>query len=216
MLFVCFSLHSATISIRCKLGGIALEQEQKQFLKRLVTEGRETAFDWIEYWWKFSSFDTWQFWVNILMLTVPLIILYFKIDRTKAFHLGFFGYSVHILFTYFDTTLVRFGLISYPYQAIPILHVNFGLDVSLIPVSFMLLYQWTLNNKKNFYLYGTLLSGFLAFIFKPILKSHNLIEWHLWANVLYLFIFYVIIIVLSKWVTNLFSYFEYRGKKIPD
>ena len=193
-----------------------LEQQQKEALDKLVMEGKQTAFEWIDYWWEFSSFNTWQFWVNILMLTVPLIILYFKIDRQKAFHLGFYGFSVHILFTYFDTTLVRFGLISYPYQAIPILQVNFGLDVSLIPVSFMLLYQWSLNQNKNFYLYGTLLSGFLAFIFKPILKMHNLMQWYEWANVFYLFCFYIIIFVISKWLTNLFFYFEHKRSKVPN
>ncbi|WP_223699935.1 CBO0543 family protein [Sutcliffiella deserti] len=190
-----------------------MTKEQMEILNRLKSKHEQVTYEWIDYWWQYSSFNTWQFWVNVLMLVVPLVILWFKLDRSKAFHLGFYGFTVHIIFTYFDSGLIRFGLISYPYQAIPFIPVNFGLDVSLIPVLFMLVYQWTLNQRKNYYLSFLLLTAFLAFVFKPILYSFDLILWHKWANPFYLFLFYIVIFTLSKWLTNLFLHFERNSKR---
>ncbi|WP_417900327.1 CBO0543 family protein [Bacillus haimaensis] len=185
-----------------------MTKNQIDIISRLNTQQKEVSKGWIEYWQEYSFFDTWQFWINLLFLVLPLIILWFKMDRSKAFHLGFYGFAVHIIFTYFDTALVRYGLLTYPYQAIPLVPVNFGLDVSLIPVIFMLLYQWTMKYKKNYYLYSLMLSAFLAFVFKPILLFLDLIIWHKWVNPFYLFLFYIVIFCLAKWLTNLFLSFE--------
>jgi hypothetical protein len=195
-------------------GDLSLTKNQIEILRKLTTQQEEVSKGWFEYWQQNSSLDTWQFWLNLLFLFLPLIILWFKMDRTKALHLGY-GFAVHIIFTYFDTALVRYGLLTYPYQAIPFIPVNFGLDVSLIPVIFMLLYQWTMKNKKNYYIYSLLLSTLLAFVFKPILLYFNLIIWHKWANPFFLFLFYIVIFCLGKWLTNLFLSFEKKaGKKV--
>ncbi|WP_235801514.1 DUF2781 domain-containing protein [Heyndrickxia acidiproducens] len=42
-----------------------------------------------DYWEKYSSFNTWQFWLTIAFLLLPLIALYFFIDRKRALPLGF-------------------------------------------------------------------------------------------------------------------------------
>jgi hypothetical protein len=145
--------------------------------------------------------------VHFIMLFAPLIVLYFKLDKSRAFLLGFYGFNVHVWFSYLDTTFVRLGLVSYPYQAIPITPINFGLDVSLIPVLYMLLYQWVLNKKKNYYVYATILSLGLAFVFKPYLVVFQLFEMHK-VNYLHLFLGYVIVFLVAKWITNLFIYFK--------
>ncbi|MGD6832978.1 CBO0543 family protein [Sutcliffiella halmapala] len=193
-----------------------MTKNQIETIRKLTSQQEEVSNGWIEYWQQYSSLETWQFWVNLLFLLLPLIILWFKIDRSKAFHFGFYGFAVHIIFTYFDTALVRYGLLTYPYQGIPFIPVNFGLDVSLIPVIFMLLYQWTLKNKKNYYIYSLLSSTVLAFLFKPILLYFDLIIWHKWVNPFFLFLFYIVIFCLAKWLTNLFLSFEKKSRKKVD
>lgn len=188
-----------------------MNKEQLELLNRLRTSQKEITSQWLDYWLQYSSLDTVQFWIVTLMLIGPLIVLYFKIDRSKALLLGFYGYNVHVWFSYTDTFFVRTGLISYPYQSIPITPVNFGLDVSLIPILFMLLYQWVLNHNKNYYLYATGLSLGLAFIFKPLLVAVKLITLHE-VNFLHLFIAYVGVFLVAKWITNVFLYFIKTSK----
>jgi hypothetical protein len=39
---------------------------------------------------------TWQFWVVIALLVVPLILLYYTIDRKRIFGIFFFGYKEYL------------------------------------------------------------------------------------------------------------------------
>jgi hypothetical protein len=189
-----------------------VETEQRKFLDHLVTTGEELTKSWIDYWLAYSSVDTWQFWLNITLFIVPLIILYLFIDRKKAFHIGFFGFNVHVWFTYIDTFGVRLGLWSYPYQSMPLLSSNFGLDVSFIPVLLMLIFQYTLNHDKNFYLYAFAASLILTYTIKPIFVAIDLLQLHKGIGYIHLVIALIPVILLSKWITNLFLYFEKSRK----
>ncbi|MDC3418000.1 CBO0543 family protein [Aquibacillus salsiterrae] len=181
---------------------------QKQLFNELNQKQAELTKRFIDYWLEYSFFDSWQFWCTLAMLVVPLILLYFKMDRSKALLLGFFGFNVHVWFTYIDTFGVKLNFWNYPYQVIPIMGVNFGLDVSFIPVLFMFLYQWIINNDKNFYLYFTLLSLTLAFGLKPLLVALDLFQLTNGANYFHLLLGYLTVMLMSKWTTNLFLSFK--------
>ena len=42
------------------------------------------------YWNDFSNIGTWQFWTVFALLVIPLMILYFAVDRKRIFELFFF------------------------------------------------------------------------------------------------------------------------------
>jgi hypothetical protein len=188
--------------------------EQQKFLNYLVATGENLTKSWIDYWFKFSYIDTWQFWFNATLLTAPLILIYFLIDRKSALHIGFYGFNIHIWFTYVDTMGARFGFWSYPFQSIPLMPVNFGLDVSFIPVVYMLIYQYTQNHKKNYYLYTIGASILLAFALKPIFVALDLLQLHKGIGYIHLLISLLPVILLSKWITKLFIYFEDSSKNM--
>jgi hypothetical protein len=52
------------------------------------------------YWHQYSDFGNWQFWVVLASLVLPLVLLYFTVDRTRIFEVFFFGYTVHMLWAY--------------------------------------------------------------------------------------------------------------------
>ncbi|WP_243357145.1 CBO0543 family protein [Bacillus litorisediminis] len=185
-----------------------MPSEQKMTYEKISSNQVENSHNWIDYWNQFSSFNTWQFWVTVLLLLVPLIVLYFTIDRKKALLLGFYGFNVHVWFTYIDLPGVIFGFWGYPYRAIPFFPYSFSLDVALVPVIYMLVFQWVIKNNKNYYFYFTLLSLFFAFILKPLMVTLGLFEFSRGANYFYLFIGYMAIMLVSKWITNLFIWFE--------
>ncbi len=173
---------------------------------------------WLDYWQRYSV-GTWQFWLNMLILLLPLVILYFALDRRRALLLGFYGYSVHVIFTYIDGYGTSHSLWSYPFKTLPG-PMSFALDVSFIPIAYMLVYQWTIRHGKNYYLFATVLSGFLAFVFKPALDSMGMFLLHKGTTFLHLFLGYIVLTLTSKWVTNLYLYlmkdhdpFWFRGLK---
>jgi hypothetical protein len=117
------------------------------------------------YWHKYSDWGNWQFWVLLFFLVAPLIVLLIKLDRRRTLEILFFGYTVHMLWTYTDLILIRQGYIDHNYFLMPFLPQGLGITSSLIPVSFMLLYQYCMIQEKPFILWTTGLSAILAFGF---------------------------------------------------
>ncbi|RSL29456.1 hypothetical protein D7Z54_31150 [Salibacterium salarium] len=181
---------------------------QYELLNKIAEKQQEIASDWATYWTEFSSFSTWGFWFDVVMFALPLLLLYFKLDRTRAFQIGFFGFNVHVWFGYFDTFGTVQGYWTYPYQISSYLPNSLGMDASLVPVLFMLLYQWVTNTNRNYYVYSLLLGALLSFVLKPIFVSINLFKFYMGANYFHLFLTYIVIIVLSKLITDLFLHFQ--------
>jgi hypothetical protein len=70
----------------------------------------------------------------------------------------------------------------------------------------MLVYQWTLNNNKNYYVYAAGLCGFLAFLFKPAMVTFGFFRIYKGMNYVYIFLIYILVMLMSKWITNFFLY----------
>ncbi|WP_170006067.1 hypothetical protein [Bacillus fonticola] len=188
-----------------------MSDRQEKHIQHLKEIQLEQSNSWFDYWMDHSNFGTWEFWANVAFLILPLITLFIVIDRRKALLLGFYGYNVHVFFTYIDAYSTSRVSAFYPYKVLPILPSNFALDVSFVPVAYMLVYQWTLHHKKNYYLYITLLCLFLAFVFKPLLVYLGLFQ-IIKMNYFDIFLLYLVLSIVSKWVTNVFIFLEKRGK----
>ncbi|WP_134703454.1 CBO0543 family protein [Ammoniphilus sp. YIM 78166] len=185
--------------------------QEKQFLE-LYGLQKKTYDMWTDYWFQYVA-GTWQFWVYVAFIIVPLVVLYFYLDRKKAYFLGFYGFCVHMLAAYIDAFGTSKGLWGFPYKAVPVLPASFSIDAVLIPVSFMLTYQWTLNRNKNYYLYLTLLSVVFAFGLKPLLSVLGLFVIFEGTTFFHIFLWYFSGVVLSKWVINIFIHFRQQEEQ---
>lgn len=192
-----------------------MKENELDALDTMRLMAKELSQFQVEYWRTFSGVEAWQFWVQLLMLIVPLIVLFIFIDKDKMLLLGFFGLNYHVWFSYINSIGVGFGLWQYPYHLIPFLP-SFSLDASLVPVTFMLLYQWTINHKKNIYLYSVLLSAIFAFVLKPIMVKFDFIHMFHGITYIHLFLFYMMYFIVSKLITNLFVWLQEKGKKEKD
>ncbi len=81
-----------------------------EYLHKLRNIEKNLSDTEFHYWIKYSGFTTWQFWVNILMLIIPLVVLFFFIDRKKIYLLGFYGLNFHVWYTYLNIVGIRCGL----------------------------------------------------------------------------------------------------------
>ena len=190
-----------------------MSSAHREALDKLIKEQQEGASNWLNYWLEYSAFDTWQFWFHVIMFLAPLIVLYFAMDWKRALQLGFYGFNVHVWFGYIDAFGTSQTFWTYPYKMVPFIPNSVGLDASLVPVLFILVYQWSVKHKKNYYLYTLLLSLFLSFILKPILVMHHLFEFHHGANYFHLFLSYIVILALSKAITDFFLYFQRKAEQ---
>lgn len=186
--------------------------EQQQQLDQLRAAEVGVSGSWMDYWSQYSNMSTWQFWMNSLFLIVPLVVIWFVIDRRKAFLIGFYGLNIHVWFTYADLIGTRSGFWEYPYRIMPFTSMNMALDVSLVPVSYMLLYQWILHHNRNYYWYAAGLSAFLAFLFKPFMVVLSLFQMYNGVTFFTLFLLNLTIMLVSKWITDIFLYLQSRER----
>lgn len=153
------------------------------------------------YWNAYSNMGTWQFWVTLLLFVLPLVLLFYKVDRGRIFEVLFFGYTVHILWTYASLILERNNFMIHPYFLSPALPYSLNMTVSILPVSFLLLYQYTTKHNKNFYLYSILLSAVFAFGFTTIEKWMGFLELYKGANSFHIFLVDLAVVFISYWFT---------------
>lgn len=64
---------------------VNLPQDQLNQLQELKNAQEKVSKGWIDYWLEYSSFDTWQFWVNASFIIIPLIVLYFLSIERECF-----------------------------------------------------------------------------------------------------------------------------------
>ncbi|SFI36716.1 hypothetical protein SAMN02799624_00627 [Paenibacillus sp. UNC496MF] len=186
--------------------------EQESAFRKTVRMLKDTTDAMSDYWTSYSNLGTWQFWLLLVLLIVPLIVLCAYLDRSKALLIGFYGLNVHAWFHYSDLATTTHGLTNYPYKFMPFLPVGLALDTSIVPVTYMLLYQWTVNRGKSYYLYAVLMSALFAFVVKPVMVSADLFAILNGMNYVYLFLLYVAVVVVAKLITDLFVYAQKRGR----
>ncbi|TKD72255.1 CBO0543 family protein [Pseudalkalibacillus hwajinpoensis] len=176
--------------------------KQQEHFEHIHTIRKELENSYLDYWQQFSNINEWKFWLVLAMFIIPLVVLYFKIDRSKIFLLGFFGYSIHIFAAYVDAFGIKKNWWDYPYAISPQLPGSIGIDASIIPVYFIFLYQWCLNKKKNHWLYGTLSAFGFTFIIKPLLIWLNVFQPY--TNFFVLLLCYLFVIYIAKLITDIF------------
>lgn len=154
------------------------------------------------YWHEYSHMGTWQFWVVISLLILPLVLVYFTVDRRRIFELFFFGYTVHLLWAYTDLTLQRYSFFVHTYFFSPIFPNALNMTASALPVGYLLLYQYCLNRGKNFLIYTLYLSAVFAFGIASIEAMMGMLEFHKGMNQLYLFLIVIVITYTAYFFTR--------------
>ncbi|WP_121662002.1 CBO0543 family protein [Metabacillus litoralis] len=171
---------------------------------QIVNERKNSTELLNSYWTEYSGPSTWQFWLLLLLFLLPLVVTYFKIDRNKAFEIGFYGYSIHILISLGDLYGINMGYWNYPYQIIPSLP-SLSIDTSLVPVCYLFVYQFTLKNKTKFYLYSVLVSGIFAFVIKPIMVQTGFFKMYQNVNYIHLFLLYLLLFLAARFISYIFK-----------
>ncbi|GGH74215.1 hypothetical protein JOD43_000227 [Pullulanibacillus pueri] len=155
-----------------------------------------------DYWNKFSGLGTWQFWLVLSLLVIPLIILWFAVDRRRIFEVFFFGYTIHMLWSYTDTVLSKNNLLIHQYFLFPDMPVALNLTASMIPVCYLLVYQFCTNHKKNFYLFALVLSLIFSIGFASCEKLLGMLDLRNGMNLFYLLLIDYVIVMIAYFATR--------------
>lgn len=164
-----------------------------------------------EYWNMTSGIDTWYFWFNILFFLIPLIILYILIDRKRIFEVSFYGYSVHMIASKLNTALEAGNYLVHPHDLtakVP----GITITAVVLPVTYMLIYQYCTNRHKNFYFYAFLLSLAIAYLMDSFFIAIDYLRLDKGMNLTYLLFIDFAVACFAYWLTNFFKWMK-RQKK---
>lgn len=176
------------------------KEQYWEHIYRLRSELNDIVF---AYWTEHSGFSSWQFWTVSAMLVLPIAWLWFAADRRRLFEIFFFGYTVHMLWSYTVTMLDRYNLFVHQYAVIPTLPFGLSITASIFPVSFLLLYQHCTDREKNFPLYAVGVSAVFSFGFANIERALGFLDMRGGMNSLYLLLIDLAIVFVAYGATKL-------------
>ncbi len=184
--------------------------DYSEYWEQMFAKGEELNALIHSYWNDYSGFGTWQFWSVVALVVMPLIILCFTVDKKRIFELFFFGYTVHLLWTYIDIAIERYGYFVHTHFLTPIYPFASNMTASVLPVSFLLLYQYCTSRNKNFYLYTLLLSAIFAFGLTTIEESLGLLEFRKGMNRFIIFLIDLGVVYFAFWFTKFILFVKDR------
>lgn len=147
--------------------------EQLAQLTKELTQAR------IENWLSTDLF-TWQWWFILATFVIPWIIFCIIGDRKQLPKLILFGTLLMLLIITLDLTGFELGLWYYPFKLLPIGPLTAYIDVSPLPIIYMLEYQ-CFPGWKDFVKVSIITGLIFSFCFEPILLALGLyvpIRWY--------------------------------------
>ncbi|PLT28886.1 hypothetical protein [Peribacillus deserti] len=174
----------------------------KKYWNQIGDQNEKLTSLYSSYWDKFSDYGEWQFWLVLALFVVPLVLLCFFVDRKRIFEVFFFGFTVHILWNYIDSALSRGGYFTHNYFMVPYLPNATNMTASVLPVSYLLLYQFCTNRNQNFFLWTLLLSAFFAFVYGIFEEKAGFTKLNKGFSQFHLFLIDVLLAYIACWATN--------------
>lgn len=152
--------------------------------------------NWLEY-----MIFTWQWWLLLFVMVAPWVVWWKLADKKRILELLTYGLMVTMLSMSFDAIGVEYDFWEYDYQLIPLLDVLIVFDISVVTVTYMLVYQY-IKSWGWFIAVHLVVAGAFAFLAEPALVRlgyYRLLSWKFF----YSFPIYFAIAVFLRWTNGL-------------
>lgn len=178
------------------MSGFPTDEQVAQMAKELTMARIEN--------WFVTDLFTWQWWFILAMFVIPWIIFYYIGDRKQLPRLLLYGTLLMLLIITLDLSGFELGLWYYPFKLLPIGPLTAYIDISPLPIIYMLEYQYFPQWKK--FVKVSILTGFVfSFCFEPILIALGLYIPVRWEHQYGLPIYIIIPIIMRLAIEKIFA-----------
>jgi hypothetical protein len=146
--------------------------------------------------WLNNELFTWNWLILILFLIVPWIIWIKVFERKRVIEILLFGALVFIPTTYLDSVGEDLSFWIYPTELFPWDLRAFGFDISMVSVTYMLIYQY-FGSWKSYIIAQISMSFIFSFIGEPLSHYLDLVLYIKWTY-FYSFLYYIILGISVK------------------
>ncbi len=155
--------------------------------------------------WLYHDLFAWQWWLMLAVLIIPWFYWWKKVDRTRLLEITLLGLMVFIISSYLDAVLSELDLWVYHYWIIPLWPRLIAADWSVLPLTYMFIYQKYGSRWKVFITAMTITSALYSFGGESFLMWIGVYELHGWQHY-YSFPIYLAIGILVKWLTTFLKF----------
>jgi hypothetical protein len=152
------------------------------------------------YYWVDHALFTFNWWFLLVLFIVPWFIWWNVVDKKRIFEVLTVGLLVMTLCSILDAIGIILGAWIYEVKVIHIVPQLISMDYTVLPISYMLFYQWFPKWKP--YIIGHIVLAVLgSFIVEPLfvqMKIYRLQEWHH----IYSLPIYIAIGIVVKWTVQ--------------
>ncbi|MCM3443833.1 CBO0543 family protein [Metabacillus halosaccharovorans] len=141
--------------------------------------------------WLENEFLSWEWWILLFFLVVPWFIWLKLAKRDLLVESYLFGSIIIIITILLDTVGLQFSFWEYPIEFLPVIPRAFPFDVSMVPIAFMLLFNY-FRTWKSYSIALLIMALIYAFIGEPFCEWIHLVYYIKW-NYLYSFLYYIVV-----------------------
>ena len=185
------------------MSGSPVNSEEITALRRL-----EADVMW-RYWSETVLFSL-NWWLMIVITAAVWIFWWRIVDRRRFTEITFFGLVITLMVLGLDTIGTDLNLWAYPYTILPLVPAQLGVDLAVLPVLYMHLYQHSAT-LKEFGVRLVILAAFASFVAAPIAEWLGIYQMLLWRHI-YSFPIYIAVGFLAWWVIVKALRVEQTGK----
>ncbi|MGM0845711.1 MAG: CBO0543 family protein [Bacillota bacterium] len=164
------------------------------------------ANGWLQY-----EFLTPKWFLLLTFFIIPWIVWWFFKKRIVFTESILFGVIVILTTLILDTVGLQFRFWEYPIEFIPVIPRAFPFDLSMVPVPYILMYQY-FRTWKSFCLSLVVMAASFAFIGEPICVWLNLVNYIHW-NYLYSFLYYILLGIGLRLLITRIRRYELFGQR---
>lgn len=160
-----------------------------EIAKELITLQERYATLAIENWLS-GAVLTWKWWFLVFMFIFPWLIFIKYLDRDRALQIWSFGLIIIIITTFTDDLGSELSAWIYPIKFVPVGLLAFPFDYSIIPVAYMLIYQY-FKAWKTFSIALLSQATIFAFVGEPFSVWLGVVTYLKWEYI-YSLVFYIV------------------------
>jgi hypothetical protein len=161
--------------------------------------------------WLGECFGTWPWWFLVALQIIPWLVWFKLVEKRKIVEFSLFGLIIIVVTNTLDELGFVLSLWYYPLKVIPIIPRLTSIDCSILPVAYMLIYQY-FSEWKSFFRVMAVASAFFSFIAEPLMTFLGFYQPLTWKHY-YSYPIYIVLALACKWLTRIIIDMEDRTKE---
>jgi len=150
--------------------------------------------------WINQDLFSYQWWILVAALFIPWLLWWKWVDKARLSEIVIFGTIALIITSFLDAVLSELGLWEYNYYVIPYWPRLISADFAIVPITYMLAYQY-FGRWKGFLLAMFIISVIFTWVGEPLLVWAGIYTLHKWKYV-YSLPIYIALGALVKYLTH--------------